>query len=133
MQGKFCLESRIFSSWKPIWRKMNWLHRFLCALIELVVWEAFNIIGQGFPNARCLEDQITEPSAHIHAVTYRLLVLIHEYDDYDGWEGPGMKSCAHWLNWKCGISLDAAREKVRVNPCACRFAFDQLGLSIGSD
>ncbi len=25
-----------------------------------------------------------------------------------------MRSCAHWLNWKCGIALGAAREKVRV-------------------
>ena len=25
-----------------------------------------------------------------------------------------LKSCAHWLNWKCGIDLGAAREKVRV-------------------
>ena len=25
-----------------------------------------------------------------------------------------MMSCAHWLNWKCGTSLGAAREKVRV-------------------
>jgi len=25
-----------------------------------------------------------------------------------------VKSCAHWLNWKCGIALGAAREKVRV-------------------
>jgi len=23
-------------------------------------------------------------------------------------------SCAHWLNWKCGVGLNAAREKVRV-------------------
>ena len=67
-----------------------------------------------YDNVRSLENQITELSAHIHAGTYRLLVLIHEYDNYDGWEGPGMKSCAHWLNWKCGISLGAAREKVRV-------------------
>ena len=67
-----------------------------------------------YEHVRSLEDQITELAAHIHAATYRLLVLIHEYDDYDGWEGPGMKSCAHWLNWKCGISLGAAREKVRV-------------------
>ena len=29
-----------------------------------------------------------------------------------------MKSCAHWLNWKCGIDLGAAREKVRVARCA---------------
>jgi hypothetical protein len=26
----------------------------------------------------------------------------------------GLASCAHWLNWRCGIGLNAAREKVRV-------------------
>jgi len=61
-----------------------------------------------------LEDQITELAAHIHAATYRLLELIREYDLSKGWSGPGLNSCAHWLNWKCGISLGAAREKVRV-------------------
>ena len=61
-----------------------------------------------------LETQITQLSAHIHAATYRLLELIREYDDSHGWSGPGLNSCAHWLNWKCGINLGAAREKVRV-------------------
>ena len=61
-----------------------------------------------------LENQITELAAHIHAATYRLLELIREYDDSHGWTGPGLASCAHWLNWKCGINLGAAREKVRV-------------------
>jgi hypothetical protein len=65
---------------------------------------------------RCesLERQITELSAHIHAATYRLLELIREYDEARGWCGLGLNSCAHWLNWKCGINLGAAREKVRV-------------------
>jgi len=67
-----------------------------------------------YEHIESLGHQITELAAHIHAATYRLLVLIHEYDNFAGWEGPGMKSCAHWLNWKCGISLGAAREKVRV-------------------
>jgi hypothetical protein len=53
--------------------------------------------------------QITELSAHIHAATYRLLELIREYDDSHGWAGPGLNSCAHWLNWRCGINLGAAR------------------------
>jgi len=61
-----------------------------------------------------LENEITKLSAHIHAATYRLLELICEYDDSQGWLGPGLNSCAHWLNWKCGINLGAAREKVRV-------------------
>ena len=61
-----------------------------------------------------LEDHITELSAHIHAATFRLLELIREYDECKGWAGPGLISCAHWLNWKCGIALGVAREKVRV-------------------
>ena len=61
-----------------------------------------------------IEDQITELSAHIHAATFRLLELIREFDEREGWGGPGLRSCAHWLNWKCGIGLGAAREKVRV-------------------
>ncbi|MDZ7842150.1 MAG: DUF222 domain-containing protein [Gammaproteobacteria bacterium] len=65
-------------------------------------------------NLQTLADQITELSAHIHAATWRLLMLIREFDEREGWECPGLKSCAHWLNWQCGIALGAAREKVRV-------------------
>lgn len=64
--------------------------------------------------SQTLEDQITELAAHISAATWRLLALIREYDLCSGWNGGGTKSCAHWLNWKCGIALGAAREKVRV-------------------
>ena len=61
-----------------------------------------------------LADEISELSAHIAAATYRFLILIREFDEREGWEGPGLKSCSHWLNWKCGIGMGAAREKVRV-------------------
>lgn len=61
-----------------------------------------------------IEDEITELAAHIHAATYRLLELIREFDEREGWGGPGLRSCAHWLNWKIGLSIGAAREKVRV-------------------
>lgn len=63
---------------------------------------------------RQLEDQITELAAHIHAANYRLLTLIRQFDASAGWAEPGLRSCAHWLNWKCGIGLNAGREKVRV-------------------
>ena len=63
---------------------------------------------------RQIEDQITELAAHIHAANYRLLGLIRRFDAAGGWSGPGLRSCAHWLNWKCGIGLNAAREKLRV-------------------
>lgn len=45
-----------------------------------------------------LENGITELSAHIYAATYRLLELIREYDECEGWAQPGLRSCAHWLN-----------------------------------
>ncbi|MDX1430971.1 MAG: DUF222 domain-containing protein [Gammaproteobacteria bacterium] len=61
-----------------------------------------------------LEQQITELAAHIHAATYRLLVLIAEFDRREAFGNDGILSTAHWLNWKCGIGLVAAREKVRV-------------------
>ena len=52
-----------------------------------------------------LEDQITELAAHINAATFRFLELIREYDECKGWEGGGLISLAHWLNWKCGIGF----------------------------
>ncbi len=61
-----------------------------------------------------LGDRIAELSAHIQAATYRLLILIREFDQRDGWNTHGARSCAHWLNWRTGLDLGAAREKVRV-------------------
>jgi len=61
-----------------------------------------------------LEDQITELVAHIDSAMFRLLELVREYDECEGWGGKGLISCAHWLNWKCGIDMGTAREKVRV-------------------
>ena len=61
-----------------------------------------------------LGDQITELCGYLYAATYRLLVLIHEFDEQGYWHLQGLCSCAHWLNFKCGIGMNAAREKVRV-------------------
>jgi hypothetical protein len=61
-----------------------------------------------------LAAEITELAAYIFAATYRLLILIHEFDQHSHWERLGMASCAHWLNFQCGIGMHAAREKVRV-------------------
>jgi hypothetical protein len=61
-----------------------------------------------------LIDQITTLAGHLNAANARFLDLIAELDRRKGWAEWGVKSCAHWLNWKCGIGLGAAREKVRV-------------------
>ncbi len=49
----------------------------------------------------------------MNADSYRMLVLVREFDDRFGWKKWTFKSCAEWLAWRCGISLSAAREKVR--------------------
>jgi hypothetical protein len=59
-----------------------------------------------------LGDEIAELAAHLDAATARLLALIREFDARGGWAG--CRSCAHWLSWKAGLDLGAAREKVRV-------------------
>ena len=61
-----------------------------------------------------LEDEITELAACITVATARLLLLVAELDRREPWGAMGLRSCAHWLNWKCGIDMGAAREKVRV-------------------
>ena len=60
-----------------------------------------------------LEAEITELWGHINAATARFLSLLAEFDRREGWAQHGLSSCAHWLNWQCGISRVAAREKVR--------------------
>lgn len=61
-----------------------------------------------------LEAHITELSARITASACQWLLLLGEFDRrnlHEQWE---CHSPAHWLNWKCGISLGPAREHVRV-------------------
>ena len=62
--------------------------------------------------AESLGNDIAELAARIQAATYELLVMIRAFDQREGWSG--FKSCAHWLNWRIGLALGAAREKVRV-------------------
>ena len=60
-----------------------------------------------------LGDEIAELSAHLDAATARLLDLIRDFDARGGWN-TGFLSCAHWLCWRVGLELGAARERVRV-------------------
>jgi hypothetical protein len=61
-----------------------------------------------------LGDRIAHLAAQIQSATYHLLVMIREFDDRGGWGGGGFLSCAHWLNWRAGVGIGTAREKVRV-------------------
>lgn len=70
---------------------------------------------EGFARQRraaALEDEIASLASHIHAATYRLIARLRQFDELEGWSG--WPSPAHWLQWRCGFSLNAAREKFRV-------------------
>ncbi len=74
---------------------------------------AISTAGAGLSTPE-LEAQITELAGHLNAANRRWLALIAEFDRRKGWNDGLTQSCAHWLNWKCGIDIGAAREKVRV-------------------
>jgi hypothetical protein len=61
-----------------------------------------------------LASEICTLAGHINAAHHRWLQLIAEFDRREGWSDGVTQSCAHWLNWKCGMAMGAAREKVRV-------------------
>ena len=59
-------------------------------------------------------EAIAETAAIIDVATHRFLSQLREFDRVDGWHRAGALSCAHWLSWRVGMDLGAAREKVRV-------------------
>ena len=61
-----------------------------------------------------LARRITSGAVRLAAATAAWLVLVAEFDRRGGWGAVGIRSCAHWLAWQCGLSPGAAREHVRV-------------------
>ena len=60
-----------------------------------------------------LDAAICRLARRMNVETYRLLLLVREFDDRLGWSKWSFRCCAEWLAWRCGLSLSAAREKVR--------------------
>ncbi len=76
--------------------------------------------------------QITLLAGQMNVGNYRLLKLIAEFDERKGWSGAGtVRSCADWLNWKCGIAIGAAREKVRVAHCLAELPLIDAAFATG--
>jgi hypothetical protein len=61
-----------------------------------------------------LADRIASSAATVDATMHQLLTHIRRFDALKGWARQGAKTCAHWLSWRVGDALGAAREKVRV-------------------
>jgi hypothetical protein len=65
------------------------------------------------PSIEELDAAIGRLARRMNADTYRLLMLIRDFDDRLGWAKWSFRNCALWLAWRCQISHSAAREKVR--------------------
>ena len=51
-----------------------------------------------------LARRITSGAVQLAAATAAWLVLVAEFDRRGGWGAVGIRSCAHWLAWQCGLS-----------------------------
>jgi hypothetical protein len=63
---------------------------------------------------RDLESELLGLAGHIAAAEARFLQLLGEFDERGGWAGDGIRSCAHWLSWRAGMSRRTAVERLRV-------------------
>ena len=81
--------------------------------------------------AERLGKEIAELCSYLYAAEARLLKLIREFDAKECWAEQGFCSCAHWLNFKCGIGMNAAREKVRVARALAELPRIEAGLAKG--
>ena len=61
-----------------------------------------------------LGNRIAELNAYLNVAQAEFLELLREFDTERYWEELGFTSCAHWLNFKCGIGFNAARERLRM-------------------
>lgn len=61
-----------------------------------------------------VEAELCTLAGQIAAATCRFLTLLADFDAREGWAGWNVRSCAHWLSWRCGMDLRTAREHVRV-------------------
>ncbi|HVM55418.1 MAG TPA: DUF222 domain-containing protein, partial [Acidimicrobiales bacterium] len=61
-----------------------------------------------------LEHEATTLAGQIAAATCRFLLVVAELDGREAWAQWGCRSMAHWLSWRCSLSMITAREHVRV-------------------
>ncbi len=70
-------------------------------------------MGQGLTDSELVEE-LGRHGADLAAAECHQVLLIAEIDRRDIWCDLGTRSCAHWLSWRIGLSIGAAREQLRV-------------------
>jgi hypothetical protein len=59
-------------------------------------------------------EEIATFAARIDVAEHALIERLQVFDAHEAWGNSKFPSCAHWLSWRTGIGIKAAREKVRV-------------------
>jgi hypothetical protein len=85
----------------------------MSAPVSLTALDALDSFASAERSVDDLDRAICTLVRRMNAECYSVLVLIREFDDRFGYAKWSFKSCAEWLAWRCGLSLSAAREKVR--------------------
>ena len=81
---------------------------------------------------QALEDRLTGLASRIAAAECEFLELLGEFDARDGWGASGLRSTAHWLSWRVGMSLGTAHDKVRVARALRRLPQVRAAFATGS-
>ena len=74
----------------------------------------FDTDAVGLLDDAALEDRLTSHAALVAAETAVFLRLLGEFDARGRWQVDGVRSLAHWMNWKLGTSQRTAQEQIRV-------------------
>lgn len=61
-----------------------------------------------------LGDRLVGLGSRLAAGHCEFLLLLTEFDRREGWAGPGIRSCGHWLSWQLGMSPRTSRDHLRV-------------------
>ena len=79
-----------------------------------------------------LGNRIAELNAYLNVAQAEFLELLRAFDEQRYWEDLGFTSCAHWLNFKCGIGFNAARERLRMAHALVHLPKIRAGFAEGS-
>jgi hypothetical protein len=61
-----------------------------------------------------LEAELCQQAAHLDAALCRWLLVLAEFDKREAFHSWECATAAHFLNWRCGVSLRTAQEQLRV-------------------
>jgi len=61
-----------------------------------------------------LDAAIGKLTRQMNACNYQLMFMLREFDERGGWLKWSFTDCVSWLRWRCDLSANAARDKMRV-------------------